>query len=447
MMFALFLIPLVAAVGIGVDFVQSSSGRTRVAEATDAAVLAAARAKMRDQSLTQAQLNDIANGVFKANIEGVWGFDIDGITLKSSDSGFSANTVGRYKTAFMRIIGNKTIDFAINSRAEVAPPRLLEAVLVLDNTGSMKGSRLTALKNASNAFVDSVMTEGANSKVGVVPFSTYVNVGRANMNAPWLQVAPDETRINCRNTYPDRVVSNCRDVPKTCYRSREAGGGSFPCTERKCDEVRGDPVEVCSPYDVKFRGCVGSRSPIGSLNLDATDDQFTANPVPGLRNIYCSRTLLPLTSNKSDIKAKIRDMNADRETYIPAGLTWGLRVISATAPYTEGTPIADVLAQDGKKAIVMMTDGANTKSASYPRHDQNSTPTANTKTLEICDVIKARKIELYTIALEVTDTATKEMLEQCATSQSYYFDVTDASQLIAEFENIAAELKELALVE
>lgn len=446
-MFGLLLVPLVAAVGMGVDFTQSSFGRTQISEATDAAVLAAARAELRDDSLTLAEINELATDVFNANINKISGVSVLTFNLKQSDDGFSASVKARYNTIFMKVVGRDKVDIDIFSRVEAAPPRVLEAVLVLDNTGSMSGAKIKALKDASRAFVDSVMDDSPNAKVGVVPFADYVNVGLSNRNAFWMDVPSDKQSIRCRNTYPDKVKSNCELVTKTCYTSREMGSKPYTCTRQKCDVNKGEPVEVCSPVKSIWKGCAGSRSPVGGTNLDSKDGLFTTYPVPGLLGVNCPLEILPLTSSKSSVETMISKMKASGETYIPAGLTWGHRVISSGAPFTEGETITKVRAEDGKKAIVLMTDGENVKSASYPRHNGNNVNTANGKTIENCDEVKAQGIELYTIAFEVTDTDTKDMLKNCATGPEYFFDATDASQLVSDFKNIAADLKELALAE
>jgi hypothetical protein len=56
----------------------------------------------------------------------------------------------------------------------------LEVALILDTTGSMKGSRIEGLKAAANDFVRTVVWDNQNllySKVAVIPYSMGVNVG------------------------------------------------------------------------------------------------------------------------------------------------------------------------------------------------------------------------------------------------------------------------------
>ena len=51
-----------------------------------------------------------------------------------------------------------------------------------------------------------------------------------------------------------------------------------------------------------------------------------------------------------------------------------------------------------------MTDGANTRSPTYPGHDGGDAALANALTSETCTNMKAKpNVTIYTIAFEVTD--------------------------------------------
>ena len=69
MMFGLFLIPLVLAGGIAIDFLNLQRTRTDLSQAVDGAILAAARAKAQKPSLTTRQIEDIAWKFFVANAQ------------------------------------------------------------------------------------------------------------------------------------------------------------------------------------------------------------------------------------------------------------------------------------------------------------------------------------------------------------------------------------------
>jgi hypothetical protein len=92
-----------------------------------------------------------------------------------------------------------------------------------------------------------------------------------------------------------------------------------------------------------------------------------------------------------------------------------------------------------------MTDGDNTRAPDYPTHNSTSKVLANDLTRELCSNIKAEKITVYTVAFEVTDTTIKDILRDCATNPSLYFDAKNSKTLTAAFASIAASLRNISL--
>jgi Flp pilus assembly protein TadG len=75
-------------------------------------------------------------------------------------------------------------------------------------------------------------------------------------------------------------------------------------------------------------------------------------------NISCTTTAItPLTSSTSKLYAAIDAMKPTGNTNVPEGLAWGWRSISASAPFTEGSPDTR---KDIDKVVIVLTDGANT---------------------------------------------------------------------------------------
>lgn len=166
--------------------------------------------------------------------------------------------------------------------------------------------------------------------------------------------------------------------------------------------------------------------------------------IPGLMNISCTSTLLPLNSNVSVLHAAIDGMVASGYTYIPAGLMWGWRTLSPPAPFSKsikGGP------DPVKQVLVLMTDGANTKSPTYPEHNGTNTSEANDLTSTICKNMKKPSvdIEIYTIAFQVTDATIKNILQTCASKPNFYYNASDNTQLVAAFDDIARSLTTLRL--
>ena len=326
--------------------------------------------------------------------------------------------------------------------------------MVLDNTYSMTGAKIDALKRAASGLVDIVMANPAsNSKIALVPFSQYVNVGMQNRNKAWLDVEDDYTQVETLNfcildAWPIEGQT-CIEEPATCQSIRDGVTVDYPCTDLYCDGVLIEPTTRCETKDYTigyyWNGCVGSRpSP-----YDTHDDGFDIEKSPGLLRTFCPNAITPLTDQKNTIKTAIDAMAVEGiSTYIPAGLVWGFHALTPTPPFDQGATFEAMDSTGGRKILILMSDGKNTTAALYPRHNAGSAKVAEADTVlqDTCKNVKAADIELYTIAFEVTDQGTRDLLRNCATDPGKFFDATDADQLRLAFDAIGSSLSELALV-
>ena len=88
-----------------------------------------------------------------------------------------------------------------------------------------------------------------------------------------------------------------------------------------------------------------------------------------------------------------------------------------------------------------MTDGANTRSPTYPGHDGGDAALANALTSETCTNMKAKpNVTIYTIAFEVTDPVIRTVLEGCASGPPNYFNASTITQMQEAFAQIGAAL-------
>jgi Mg-chelatase subunit ChlD len=197
---------------------------------------------------------------------------------------------------------------------------------------------------------------------------------------------------------------------------------------------------------LKWNGCVGSRA----YPLNVRDEAPTSSTLyPGIMNVSCPSAITPLTADKATVTGALSKMVTTGETYIPAGLMWGFATLSSQAPFTDAVPYSD---KRVKKALVLMTDGANTKSLSaisgmpgLPGHNGSNVTQANTYTTELCTNIKAQGITVYTIAFGVTDPTTLTRLRDCASEPGMAYTPTSASQLSLAFKEIAEALRTLSI--
>ncbi len=385
-MFGVIIFAVIAAAGVAIDFLRIDKARTALAEAGDAALIAAARYKGANPDASDAKITEIAAKLFNAEMQNepevkIYGFDI---AFNNAASSFRLNVDADLDLLLMGVFGTEFFELDTTAEAKLGKPPHIELAMALDVTGSMNSNgKLPAMKKAADDLIESLFSyESATVKIGVVPFARYVNVGADHAAAAWLS---------------------------------NPGGA--------------------------WAGCVGSRP----YPMNIRDDDYSGVKAPGLDGASCPPALLPLSDDKDQIAGMIKDLNASGATYIPGGVVWGWSLLTPGAPFTEAIPFADVAKVNGVKALMVMTDGANTLAPAYPEHVNAGPALANTLTKEICENVKADEIVVYTVAFEVTDTTIKDILRGCATSDSYFFDAKDSKALSEAFASISASLRNISL--
>ena len=393
MMFAIGIIPVALSAGIAIDYSMASRYDSRLQAAVDAATLAAGVDLPKN---TDAQVKKIVSAYLRANMEnddfaqlaGVPKITIDRKTMK-----LTVEADGNMKTGLGGLVGIKKINYGGIASIQAAWGGI-EAVLVLDNTGSMAVDNKSAqLKIASKFFIDDMMALNkveTRVKVGIVPFAEYVNVGTNNGGASWL---------------------------------------SLPA------------ANSASPWI----GCTGSRD----RRLSLEDGSYNTL-VPTVVGVACPAEITPLTADKTRLMNEADSMQTSGNTYIPAGIAWGLRVLSSQAPFTEAaTPV--VQKRDNiTKAMIVMTDGANTisKNPVTQYHDGTDVAQANSWTLQACAEVKKQNVKLFTVTFgAAVPRATKDIIKACASGTENYFDADDGKQLKQAFTEISESLKRLYLTQ
>jgi Mg-chelatase subunit ChlD len=194
---------------------------------------------------------------------------------------------------------------------------------------------------------------------------------------------------------------------------------------------------------VRWYGCAASRD----YPLDVTDGQWDTR-VPGAMNVSCGAPGMELTNDDAALRQRIDDITTFGNTYIPAGLFWGWTVLSPQEPFATAKGYGEKV--DGatvEKVMVLMTDGANTRSPNYitKNHAGSDVALANARTAELCTNIKAAGIKIYTVAFDVDEEDVKDMLRACASSDRQFYDAEDATELETAFANIGANLSPLRI--
>lgn len=437
---ALSLLTVIGGAGLAVDYGRIYGVQLKLQTALDAATLATARkARMGGDDLDATFAT-----FFNASRPSQGDLSIAEAAVDTTNARqISGRARGAMRTVFMSILGFETIEISVASQASYTFEKT-EVALVLDNTGSMSGPRIAALKDAAGRLIDMLtanLPEPDAVRFSLVPFGQYVNVGQAYRNASWMTVPLDgsTTTRQCWNTYPNAVSSNCR---MQTYTGTNDG---VPTTYQAevCDWNWGNPVEQCGDVTTTqtWNGCAGARS----YPLNIRDESY-ATRIPGIMNVTCPSPIVPLTADTATIKDAIRDMTTVGETYIPAGIVWGMRALSPEVPFEESAGnLRTAAGEPLRKFMIIMTDGQNTKSPNYPDHEGSDTALANTLTAEACANAKAQRIQIFTIAFEVTDNNTRAMLRSCASSGGGYFEAADGAALDASFQAIGQQMTLLRL--
>ncbi|MFN0190779.1 MAG: pilus assembly protein TadG-related protein [Aestuariivirga sp.] len=431
--FSLAAVPMMIGVGAALDMVNANRVETLLQGAADAAALGGELSDSTDET----KLREIAVNYLNANGVANAVSTITSITTgrNPSSGAFGVTVKGKIPTRFMLLAGITEIEVGAYAEAERGGT-VLELAMVLDNTGSMsRNGKLEALKSSAKNMVATLLDgapRGSSVKIGLVPFSEYVNVGMANRSAAWLDVPDDSssTADECWDTYPE--ATNCRVEQQNV----DNDGGMSTSGVTVCDW--GTPLQVCAPVarSSVWTGCVGSRS--YPLNVN---DGNLAMSYPGIPNVRCPSPLQTLTDNKGTLNSKIDGMIATGNTYIPGGLIWGWNMLSNPEPLSQGRSKAQLARERGKKAVVLMTDGTNTLVPSYPFHTTSSNVTvSNNLTSELCSNIKDDGIIIYTVLFQVSDPTIQSLLENCASATENSFVADNNAALEAAFREIAVSL-------
>ena len=438
-MLSLAAVPLFLAAGAATDILRTNSANTLLQAATDAAALAGAAAK--NHAMSEKNITTIVNDYLKNNRA----TDIlKSVTVQKSGYNaktgiFSVQLKGKVQTTFMALAGFSTMDAVGYSEVDVGSSAL-ELVMVLDTTGSMNAEgRLDALKDAANDLVDKLLKDKSAEtylKIGMVPFADYVNVGVGNRNKFWVDVPPDKEEAWSGTVTPVIGTKNCHMVTV----SGSNDGVPYSSQQQQCDYVYG-PAETQSGTNYyKWYGVVGSRNNGLDTKIVGSGAKY-----PGIINVTGPQAITEMTDNRSTLNSNINSLTANNETYIPSGLLWGWELLNSADAFGGVKTKAEMTAAKGTKALVLMTDGDNTRSATYPEHWGNDDVVVDQKTKELCANIKADGISVYTVAFKVGKASSKKMLVDCASAPSQAYDASNNSALVAAFGDIAGKLAQVRL--
>lgn len=252
------------------------------------------------------------------------------------------------------------------------------------------------------------------------------------------------------NSYiPDNPVPACPAQQEECLRYSR---------RNNCESMRVIPLPV---EQAQKQICKYDSSQIVSNEIVSFRQGANLRTGP---NFGCtSEPLLPLSSDKIAIEAKIDSMLAEGGANISEGIMWGYRVLSPAEPFTEGESFDD---PGTKKFMVLLARGANFVEAfrdALPNHSiytpwgygstdrlnpQSHTESAltnamNSKSREACRLATDSGVQVFTIGYGVSDAHTRSMLKYCASHPSMHFDIESQDELLQVFDRIGQTISEL----
>jgi Flp pilus assembly protein TadG len=456
---AIAALPLLLSVGLATDYSRHVAAHRHLQELADAASLALASSKENSES----KLREMADDMIQGNRSGTRLQNVRIVDLDTDDNWVDLELGGSIPTTFMNLANIQKLDVRASALAERAVTGSVEVALALDNTLSMSyDSKMVTLKEAATDLVEKLFDdEDADVRIGLVPYAEQINVGTHNRKQSWLSVPEDYSKTTPATEgywyQPQKKTSNCKKWKEAGSRKVEKDG--IWVTEtwgRSCSEwemvddgpKKWQPGKAAYTTQYKWHGCIGSRIDRGKLVLD---DQSPTVKYPGYvaSGKTCLTEVLPLTDDKNTVKNAIKAMTTKYDTYIPAGVIWGVNVLSPTAPMTEGADY-DIANRKPRKVMVLMTDGLNTRRVNMSNGGYTSATAAqrihtNTDTKTACDYAKSRNIEIFSVAFKVDDANAKALLQYCAASADHYYDASDPDKLMAAFSDIAQSLRQVRL--
>ncbi len=470
---------MLGSAGAAVDTGRGQLVKAKLSSSLDAAGLAAA------STVSTTSLQTEATKYLNANFNGYMGAEITNVTITANadNTVFSLSATAQVPTTFMKILGINVINVAAESEVTRATSGL-ELVMVLDNTGSMAGSKLTSLKSAATSLVDILYGSQAtveNLWIGLVPFSQAVNIGSSRTSwttADTFDWGPtswggcvDAREASNRDTTddPPSVATFPKyywpdDSSNNWIGTSTSSNSSYICHNHNyCTCANYGPCGTTTSGNTSTTiACSGSGSGRDCTTTTATTTTtYTITSTKG-PNKYCPQAVTPMTADKPTILSGINAMVADGQTHIGLGAAWGWRMLSPRwrglwggemdtnlLPLEYNTPRMN-------KAAIIMTDGDNTMLSGYrgaywylsdgklgTTNQTTAETQLDTRLSTVCTNMKNNNIIVYTISFGSVSGASTTMLRNCASQSDFYFPSPDDATLQAAFQAIGDSLSNL----
>ena len=182
-MLAVMAVPLLLAAGTAVDITHAYADRVEMENALDAAVLSTAKA-LSSGGVQQADATDYLRRMFMGNLVSTSlasaGIAVGPVTFDGTSNTLSAEVAYDYKASFGVLGTAGSFPLTAKSAATYGDGHA-EVAMAFDLTGSMQGSKLSALKTAAENGIEKLLSANSSTdpriRIAAVPYAAAVNVG------------------------------------------------------------------------------------------------------------------------------------------------------------------------------------------------------------------------------------------------------------------------------
>lgn len=456
--FGLTIYPIFLTIGLAVDYGRAVGARNQMQQILDSAALAGGRAAQTfdasNSSYASAKDAAIGEATKYFNQMGVSQTISKSIELTSHNSSqteFVFTATAWVQTPFLNAAGiirsEPALDGApqgcqtswwncqkVTSKATALVESggsndgtSLEVSMMLDITGSMSGTKIEDLKAAAKDAVDIMVwadQSQTTSRIALVPFS-------------------EDVRLPTLSAFEKAVGT-----------ANVSTGTSTPALKR----VEQSGYYFNQPYNDY---CVVERTGAEKYTdkSPGTDRYVMPNRIYNGWTQDCAvpstAALMPLTSNKTQLKDRIDALTVKGGTAGHIGTAWAWYTLSpewnnlwsadenkAKSYGTEKLRKIAILMTDGDYNTQYSSKGIRTSVFSSPLTPANGS--SNTQALALCEGMKNKGIEVFTIGFMVSSSA-ETMLKSCATDHAHYYSAANGDALRMAFRDIALKVSKLRL--
>lgn len=438
--FALAAVPLFLIAGMAVDYGRASGKQTSLQAALDAATLAVAThpANAKTSAIDQ------GHKVFAEN----FGAPADKLSFKTVDGIVYGEATATMPVSLVKMVLGEPLAMGAKSVVNTPQGMNAEIALVLDYSGSMnRNGKYQAMRDAAKTLISDMMggSNAANIKFGIVPFSDYVLTHLPlsyldGVHQSWW--GPSVTTCIDGRNYPHNTTDNTPTLQGN-DRSKWEPIGLDPKYFSPLNANQNPNEKPKKAKDKEKERDDDDDDDKSKKDGEAAQSDYQIVD-PDCREYVTNQLFTePLSTDSRKLLDRLAVMKPLKLTNIALALEQGWHLLTDNAPYTEGAP-----ANRGNtlKAIVLLTDGVQTKEAWGPPQGAGnnlySVDQANKNIETLCKNIKDKNILVVTIAFQLEDATAQRLLSTCATKPENFFDASTNSDLASAFKQIREDLRQ-----